>query len=164
VPRITLKSIANNDEPEMVTLVDRPEVNNKITRVCGPFTIEATIQAALTLTEEADQAAGASKTATSPRAYLDRMIEVLRQSKTLRLPGNLTLELETVRPLAGRDYLHAEAVVKNGSEKRIVIAFGPEDGAIGSEYAYNAHTEALQQGFQHKLFTSTQGKSSKYRT
>ena len=68
VPRITLKSIANNEEPEMVTLVDRPEINNKITRVCGPFTVEATIQAALTLAEEDDQAAGASKgTAKPPR-------------------------------------------------------------------------------------------------
>ncbi|MCF6356150.1 MAG: site-specific DNA-methyltransferase, partial [Candidatus Polarisedimenticolaceae bacterium] len=40
VPRITLKSIANNDEPETVTLVDRPEINNKVTRVCGPFTVK----------------------------------------------------------------------------------------------------------------------------
>ena len=51
VPRITLKSIANNEEPEMVTLVDRPEVNNQVTRVCGPFTVEATIQAAQSLQE-----------------------------------------------------------------------------------------------------------------
>lgn len=100
------------------------------------------------MTEEVDQTASAPKATTSPRAYLDQMIEVPRQSKTLRLPGNLTLELETVLPLADRDYLHAEAAVKNGSQKRIAIAFGPEDGAIGSEYAYNAHTEALQQGFQ----------------
>ena len=61
VPRITLKSIANNEQPEMVTLVDRPEVNNQITRVSGPFTVEATIQAALTLAEEDNQAAKASK-------------------------------------------------------------------------------------------------------
>lgn len=148
VPRITLKSIANKEEPEMVTLVDRPEVDHKITRVCGPFTVEATIQAALTLTEEDDQVAETSKGYTSPRAYLDRMVEVLRQSRTLRLPGNVSLELEAVRPLADRDYLHAEAMAKNGSEKRIAIVFGPEDGAIGSEYVFNAHTEALQQGFQ----------------
>jgi adenine-specific DNA-methyltransferase len=148
VPRITLKSLANNEEPEMVTLVDRPEIINKITRVCGPFTVEATIQAALTLAEEENQATGAAKVSTSPRAYLDRMIEVLRQSKTLRLPGNLSLELESVRPLAEREYLHAEATVKNGTEKRIAIVFGPEDGAIGSEYVLNANTEALQQGFQ----------------
>lgn len=148
VPRITLKSIANNEEPDMVTLVDRPEVDHKITRVCGPFTVEATIQAALTLTEEDGQVAEASKGYTSPRAYLNRMIEVLRQSKTLQLPGNVSLELATVRPLADRESLHAEATVKNGSEQRIAIVFGPEDGAMGSEYIFNAHTEALQQGFQ----------------
>ncbi|HRE17644.1 MAG TPA: site-specific DNA-methyltransferase [Rhodocyclaceae bacterium] len=149
MPHITLKSIANNESPETVTLVDRPEVNNKITRVCGTFTVEATIQAALTLDEEDDQvAAGASKAISSPRAYLDRMIEVLRQSKTLRLPGNVSLELETVRPLADRESLHAEATAKNGSEKRIAIVFGPEDGAIGSEYVFNASMEAMQQGFQ----------------
>ena len=148
VPRITLKSIANNEEPETVTLVDRPEVNNKITRVCGSFTVEATIQAALTLSEEDNQISESPKSYASPRAYLDRMIEVLRQSKTLRLPGNVSLELETVRPLADREYLHAEATAKNGSEKHIAIVFGPEDGAIGSEYVFNASMEAMQQGFQ----------------
>jgi adenine-specific DNA-methyltransferase len=148
VPHITLESIANDEEPETATLVDRPEVDNKITRVCGPFTVEATIQAALTLAEEGNQAAEPSKGTASPRAYLDRMIEVLRQSKTLRLPGNVSLELETVHPLADREHLHAEATVKNGSEKHIAIVFGPEDGAIGSEYVFNASMEAMQQGFQ----------------
>ena len=66
MPHITLKSIANNEEPETETLVDRPEVNNKITRVCGPFTVEATIQAAMTLAEDNDQATGASKGAVKP--------------------------------------------------------------------------------------------------
>lgn len=149
VPHITLKSLANNEEPATVTLVDRPEVNNQITRVCGTFTVEATIQAALTLDDEdGNQESGVAKVISSPRAYLDRMIEVLRQSKTLRLPGNVSLELETVRPLADRESLHAEATAKNGSEKRIAIVFGPEDGAIGSEYVFNASIEAMQQGFQ----------------
>jgi adenine-specific DNA-methyltransferase len=149
VPRIALKCIANNEQPETITLVDRPEVNNQITRVCGTFTVEATIQAALTLDDEdGNQESGVAKVISSPRAYLDRMIEVLRQSKTLRLPGNVSLELETVRPLADRESLHAEATAKNGSEKRIAIVFGPEDGAIGSEYVFNASMEAMQQGFQ----------------
>jgi adenine-specific DNA-methyltransferase len=148
VPRIMLKSIANSEEPEMVTLVDRPEVSDRITRVCGPFTVEATIQAALTLAEEGDPVGAAPQVTTDPRAYLDRMIEVLRQSKTLRLPGNVTLELEAVSPLADREYLHAEAIAKNGSEKRIAIVFGPADGAVGSEFVFNASMEAMQQGFQ----------------
>jgi adenine-specific DNA-methyltransferase len=146
VPRVTLKSIANNEEPETVVLVDQPEIARDIKRVCGAFTVEATIQAAMTMHEES--AAMATQPAESPRAYLDRMIEVLRQSKTLHLPGNVMLELETVTPLADREYLHAEAVARNGSEKRIALVFGPEDGAIGSEYVFNAHTEALQQGYQ----------------
>ena len=147
VPRITLKSIANDEDPKMETLVDRAEVSDKITRVCGSFTVEATIQAAMSLEEDAPQQATQPQSS-SPRAYLDRMIEVLRQSKTLNLPGNVTLELETVSPMADREYLHAEGVARNGTDKRIAFVFGPEDGAIGSEYVFNAHTEALQQGFQ----------------
>lgn len=147
VPWITLKSLANDEDPEMVTLVDRPEVNTRITRVCGPFTVEATIQAAMALDEEAKPFPLLRIPTSSPRSYLSRMIEVLRQSKTLQLPGNVILELDAVRPLADRECLHAEATAKNGSEKLIAIAFGPEDGAIGSEYVFNAQTEALQQGF-----------------
>ncbi|MEH3117225.1 MAG: DNA methyltransferase [Methylorubrum populi] len=146
VPRITLKSIANDEDPKLETIIDRAEVNDKITRVCGPFTVEATIQAAMNMEEDAP--ATPQSAASNPRAYLDRMIEVLRQSKTLRLPGNVTLELETVSPLADREYLHADGVARNGTEKRIAIVFGSEDGAIGSEYVFNAHTEALQQGYQ----------------
>lgn len=147
VPRITLKSIANDEDPKLETIVDRAEVSDKITRVCGPFTVEATIQAAMNMEEDSASPSPQPATSSSPRAYLDRMIEVLRQSKTLRLPGNVTLELETVSPLADREYLHAEGVARNGTEKRIAIVFGPEDGAIGSEYVFNAHTEALQQGY-----------------
>ncbi|MFN3973349.1 MAG: site-specific DNA-methyltransferase [Gemmobacter sp.] len=146
VPRITLRSIANDEDPKMEVLVDRPEENDKITRVCGPFTVEATIQAAMSMEIGAD-GASAQPQSSSPRAYLDRMTEVLRQSKSLNLPGNVTLQLDNVRPLADREYLHAEAVAKNGTEKTIAIAFGPEDGAIGSDYVFNAAMEAMQQGF-----------------
>lgn len=138
-PRITLKSIANNEEPETVTLVDRPEINNSITRVCGPFTVEATIQAAHSLevggaTQAAEQAAGYNV-----RSYLDRMIDILRRSHNLRLPGNRSLKLEQVRVL-DNDFLHAEAV--DEQEQRIAIVFGPEDGAISSDQVFEAASEA----------------------
>ena len=147
VPRITLKTIANEEDPVVIRIVDRPEVNKEITRVCGPFTVEATIQAAMSMEEDAPEQAALPQSS-SPRAYLDRMIEVLRQSKTLRLPGNVTLELDNIRPLADREYLHAEGIAKNRGDKTIAIVFGPEDGAIGSEYVFNAAMEAMQQGFQ----------------
>lgn len=138
-PRITLKSIANNEEPETVTLVDRPEINNSITRVCGPFTVEATIQVAHSLevggaTQAAEQAAGYNV-----RSYLDRMIDILRRSHNLRLPGNRSLKLEQVRVL-DNEFLHAEAV--DEQEQRIAIVFGPEDGAISSDQVFEAASEA----------------------
>lgn len=145
VPRITLKSIANNEEPEMVTLVDRPEENKKTTRVCGPFTVEATIQAAAVLDEQAaEETAETPASYESPRAYLDRMIEVLRRAHNLQLPGNQSLALDNVRALADCEWLHAEARTEGNGEagQRIAVAFGPEDGAIHSQQVYEAAREA----------------------
>ncbi|MGZ8908331.1 MAG: hypothetical protein ACXW1U_21730, partial [Methylobacter sp.] len=195
VPRITLKSIANNEEPDMVTLVDKPETNNKITRVCGPFTVEATIQSAQSIDENAawsgqrhsgmdcrnpeatdgnlqtppcgldvgnpcrhdDLGAGGrvnSGIYENPRAYLDRMIEVLRQSKTLRLPGNKSLQFDNVRPLAAADHehLHAEAIEQSGETKRIAVVFGPEDGALNSNDILEASREAYYLKFDALYF------------
>jgi adenine-specific DNA-methyltransferase len=154
VPRITLKSIANNEDPETVTLVDKPEINRKITRVCGPFSVEATIQAAGSMLEEQEAIKETSAAYENPRAYLDRMIEVLRQSKTLRLPGNKVLELEQVRPLAAEDYehLHAEAVEQNGESRRIAVMFGPQDGAIDSGTVLEAAREAWYSKFDALYF------------
>jgi adenine-specific DNA-methyltransferase len=43
VPHVTLKSIANDEPPAEEVLVDRPEESRGVTRVAGPFTLEATI-------------------------------------------------------------------------------------------------------------------------
>src|ERR1017187_6494723 len=43
VPHVVLESIANNEPPKEEVLVDRPEADNKITRVTGPFCVEGTI-------------------------------------------------------------------------------------------------------------------------
>lgn len=142
VPRITLKSIANNEEPEMVTLVDRPEENKKVTRVCGPFAVEATIQAAAVLDEHTLESIETPATYQNPRAYLDRMIEVLRRAHTLRLPGNQSLALESVRPVADFEWLHAEARTSGDDGKRVAVAFGPEEGAINSQFVVEAAREA----------------------
>lgn len=139
VPRITLKSIANNEEPETVTLVDRPEENKSITRVCGPFTVEATIQAAHSLEVQGETQQTEQEVGYNARSYLDRMIDILRRSRNLRLPGNRSLKLEQVRVL-DNDYLHAEAV--DEQEQRIAIVFGPEDGAISSDQVFEAASEA----------------------
>ena len=154
VPRITLKSIANNEEPEMVTLVDKPEINSKITRVCGAFTVEATIQAANSLLHEQQAVDKSVDVQGNAGAYLDRMLEVLRQSERLQLPGNKQLLLDHVRALSSEDYeyLHAEATEKSDADKRIAIVFGAESGAISSELVFNAASEAVFMRFDALYF------------
>ena len=40
VPHVTLKSLANNEPPPNETLFDQPELEKKLLRVSGPFTVE----------------------------------------------------------------------------------------------------------------------------
>lgn len=173
VPHITLKSIANNEPPVTEVLVDRPEVNEGVVRVTGPFVVEATItptqsventpaaEPPQTLDDAigyADVANGglalmsqeASATYGDPATHLERMTQVLRQSKTLRLPGNRELVLADIRRMSDCDALHAEAVDAEG--QRIAVVFGPEDGAITSDVVFEAAREALLQSFGHIYF------------
>jgi adenine-specific DNA-methyltransferase len=136
VPRITLKSIADGDSPKMEVLVDRPEEASGVTRVSGPFVVEATIAPSQPLETAGDDAAAAGDVST----HIQRMIEVLRQSKTLSLPGNRELTLAGARRTVDKEYLHAEATE---GEKRVAIVFGPADGAVSSTLVFEAGREAL---------------------
>lgn len=136
VPHITLKSIANDEPPAMEVLVDRPEEISGVTRVAGPFVVEATIAPAQTLeSEEGENSIAEGDVA----QHLQRMTEVLRQSRTLRLPGNRELSLEGVRRTSDTEYLHAEA---REGDRRVAIVFGPQDGAISATLVYEGGREA----------------------
>ena len=93
IPHITLKSVANNEPPVMEVLVDRPEEASSVTRVSGPFVVEASIAPVQPLETAGDDAAVDGDVST----HIQRMTEVLRQSKTLHLPGNRELTLASVR-------------------------------------------------------------------
>src|SRR3989442_3484257 len=96
VPHVTLKSIANDEPPAEEVLVDRPEVDSKITRVTGPFVVEATIPTPVDFEGDGIEDSGVPEDA----SYLDRMLEALRRNPSLRLPGNKTISLKNVRPPA----------------------------------------------------------------
>jgi adenine-specific DNA-methyltransferase len=135
VPHITLKSIANDEQPAMEVLVDRPEEVSNVTRVAGPFVVEATIAPVQPL----EVAGNGEPIEGDVSTHIQRMTEVLRQSKTLRLPGNRELTLAGVRRTVDTEYLHAEA--KEG-DRRVAIVFGPADGAVSATLVYEAGREA----------------------
>lgn len=176
VPHITLKSLANDEQPAMEVLVDRPEVNDKVTRVAGPFVVEATIAPAQTveLSESDSQAIEAQSLEAAvgdadaangglpllvaepaaryadPATHIERMTQVLRQSKTLRLPGNRELVLADIRRMTDSEAIHAEGLDAEGN--RIAVVFGPEDGAISSDVVFEAAREAYFLKFPHLYF------------
>jgi adenine-specific DNA-methyltransferase len=134
VPHVTLKSIANNEPPIEEVLVDRPEIDTKITRVSGPFAFEATIPTPIDWEGERDEEEHGS--------FVDRMLEVLRKSPVLHVGGGKTVTFKNIRQPAKTLSLSAEAVAANGDEKPVAIVFGPENGAIIEKLVFEAAREA----------------------
>ena len=172
VPHVTLKSIANNEEPEPQVLVDRPEVVNGVVHVSGPFVVEATIPTPM----DWDGAGGAAEETPGEEyaSFVDRMIEVLRHCPVLRLEGNRTVTLKNVRAPAKTLSLSAEATVAASeagkprdlaeavqnaaeasgkslpfSDKKVAIVFGPENGAVTERLVFEAAKEAAAKSYAH---------------
>ena len=152
VPHITLKSIANNEPPQEEVLVDRPEVETGITRVTGPFCVEATIPTPVDWEESPSPQPSPSRgegVSESYGTFVDRMLEVLRKSPVLRLEGNKTVAFKNVRPPTKTLSLSAEALVINGGEKPVAFVFGPENGAVSEKLVYEAAREAHLKSYTH---------------
>jgi adenine-specific DNA-methyltransferase len=170
VPHVTLKSIANDEPPEEEILVDRPERDDSITRVTGPFCFEATIPTPMEWDEEAKD----NPAIHNGDSYTDRMIAVLRRSPVLRLEGNRTVTLKSIRPPSKTLSLSAEALVdatadgqnatlvdavqeaqeKSGlalplSSRPVAIVFGPENGAVNIRLVEEAARESYQKSYTH---------------
>lgn len=173
VPHITLKSVANSQPPTQEIRVDLPERDTGVTRVSGPFVVEATIPTPVDFEGDGIEDAHAA-----PReeygSFIDRMIEVLRKSPRIQLPGNQAVALKNVRPAVRSLSLSAEAmvdasapgqapslsdVIDEAEEKRgdrlplsmkpVAIVFGPENGAVSEKLVFNAAKEANAKGFAH---------------
>jgi adenine-specific DNA-methyltransferase len=165
VPHVTLKSIANNEPSGEEVLVDRPERDNAITRVTGPFVVEAVLPTPQPLEGE-----GVEAPQDAPSDHIARMIEVLRRSPSLRLPGGGSVTLKNIRRPGKSLNLSAEAVVDHDSSgaavsldaahekntgglafssKPVAILFGPPNGAVTAKAVLDAAKEANVKGYAH---------------
>jgi len=170
VPHVTLKSIANGEQPDVEVLVDRPEVMPGVTRVTGPFVFEATIPTAQGFDDASDPATPRSADIEEgDDAFIDRMVGVLQASPVLHLPGNQTVTLAQVRRPARALWLSAEAVrpaegqassieaadAANGglplaAGDPVAIVFGPAHGSVTRRLVEEAWGEAQLPGRGYK--------------
>ncbi len=170
VPYVTKGSIASNESSKELVLVDKPDVDDGITRVTGPFVVEATLP-----TPQAVEGEVAAPTAPAeePGDHESRMIEVLRRSPTLSLTGNAKVTLRNIRrpgrslslsaeavmdhdasggavPLAAIDAVHEAST--NGlpsSGLPVAILFGPADGPVTGKAVRDAAAEANIKGYKY---------------
>ena len=133
VPHITLKSIANNEEPETETLYDQPEMDKNKVRVSGPFTVEALPAPVVKPLDNVED------------LYDDLSAKHSDWRDELLATGILgkngaKIEFSRVEPMSGTQYLQADAETTDG--KRAVICFAGETRPMDSRMVKLALDEA----------------------
>jgi len=159
VPHITLKSIANNEPPGEKTLYDQPFVDHKITRVTGPFTVEA-VPAPGVLSpddiimerppESADATLARSGATLRQTEWKDELLKV-----GIRGKSGQYIRFARLEPLPGCRYLHVDGETRPSEEgadhvkdaiaqpvMRVVVSFGPEHAPLEQRQVALALEEA----------------------
>lgn len=145
VPHITLQSIANDEPVPQETLYDQPFIDNKRTRVTGPFTMEAVPAPVAKSFEDVE-----ADTAIEADNSVSRSGETLRQDEWrnellragVRAKGGKLIEFTRVEPLSGTRFLQAEGETKEDNPKRVVVCFGPEHAPLEQRMVELALEEA----------------------
>lgn len=123
----TLRSLAYDDEPERVALLDRPRVDASKVRVSGPFTVEA-------LSRYADNPFDGEVEEVSSEAAADHVTALLDALRTMGIPrkGGGPSKVVTLEPLAGAGVLHAAGRFEDaeGSEHEFAVSLGPRHGPV----------------------------------
>lgn len=142
VQHVTSSTIANSEQPTEEIMVDRPAQQSGVTRVTGPFAVEASIPVSLP-NELGDEPSQTSAD------YEERMLQVLRSVGTLHTGGNQTVAVSNVRRPAKTLALSAEAQVSTEDMSAVAFVFGPEDAAVSETLVYAAAKEAAAKGYVH---------------
>lgn len=115
--------------------MDRPDEDKKKVRIASPFTIESTIQSVDDLqsnTHKSDD-------------FIEVMIGTMRQVGQMSTPGKSKLNFEDIRRVNDYEHIHAECtfIAADGDKQTAAIAFGPEDGVVGSSLVVGACSSAV---------------------
>lgn len=151
VKNVTPRSVSRNEDPATVRIVDKPEVVKGTQRVCGPFTIESTIQPAASLDMIRNgQAEDILDMLAPEEEHIDLMTDVLENAGNVAQAGQPKLKVRDVERIDGCDFLHSKCICveKDGTELSTAIAFGPKDSAIPANLLQEAATESLCKGYQ----------------
>ena len=137
----TLRSIANNEPPDLVTLYDKPITQSNKMRISGPFTIEAvpapTAKSLDVLSvDQKDDPTTAPGASSHQQQWRDELLKT-----GIRGKSNQRIEFTRVEPHPATKWLHADAETKD-KPKRAMVSFGPEHAPLEQRQVENAIKEA----------------------
>ena len=132
LPRVTLKSIANNEPPDQETLYDQPAIEKQKVRVAGPLTVEAVPAPAVKALGDvgssvtpADDSVARSGETVRQGEWRDELLKT-----GIRGKAGQRIAFARVEPLPGTRWLHADAETKEDKPQRVVVSFGPEHAPL----------------------------------
>jgi adenine-specific DNA-methyltransferase len=144
VPHVMLESIAKDEKPKEEVLVDKPNIDSSITRVTGPFVIEATIPTPVDIDEDGSEDSG-----TDIGDYYERVFLALQQVQSVQQLGSPAVKFKNVKELSNSQRLQAEALTKDNGDKSVAFTFGPPSAAISEKQVFEAAREAYAKSYSH---------------
>ena len=143
VKHITLKSLANDEPPEMETLYDKPKTDNKRIRVSGPFTVETLQNFEPIPPEELEKK---DTEATDITSFEQKIYEHLKSAGIKNGLKNETAVFTRVEPLASA-YIHAEGFYQTPKgERKAYFHIGPQFGTVSRQAVNEAVKECRNRG------------------
>jgi adenine-specific DNA-methyltransferase len=155
VPRVTLKSIAQNPDigdgmsreeieaaiarhAEQETLYDQPQEDRRKVRVTGPFTVES-----LSPHRTLESADVTEEVAESGAEFVPTILENLRKAGVQNTVKQEHLSFEWLDPHAGV-WMHARGGFTDaeGVERAVAVSVGPEYGTVDADQVREAAKEA----------------------
>lgn len=128
VPHITLKSLANDFEPEVETLYDQPIEDKKRIRVSGPFTVETLQSHNVSSPESVDDRPDEAE---ENRLFQERIFSHLQTAGIRNGDKSQRATFHSVEPV-GHPYLHAKGWYTDGEgeERLVYFHIGPKFGTV----------------------------------
>src|SRR5450759_2127523 len=152
VPHVTLGAIANNPEikegmtreqvettiarnADSELLYDQPMIDNKIVRVCGPFSVESLSPHRVLSTADDDMNGTVSEQeAQKQQDFVTTIIENMAKAGVQNTRRKERLKFDRLEPYAGKWIQAAgEYTDDSGMVQRIALSIGPEHGTVGPQ-------------------------------
>ena len=135
VNHITLGSIANNQQPEQIALIDTPLKDSSKKRVCGPFTVESTPSPSVIAYEdllESKNNENFDDSITREGQTLDHnnLQEELLSTGIIQSKNN-KIEFSKLETISGTQWVHSIGETKDKNPKVAAISFGPKHHLLG---------------------------------